>query len=146
MIIDEDEFWIANLGFQDQTLLGRTYITLKRHASELDELTEQEEKSFISMRNGVIRAMREQFSPITFNISCLKNDAFRHDPDTTQPSAAHVHWHIIPRYRTRPVQFADEIFQDPNPGRYLVLGGEKKTVSEDLAAQITSAIREGYSV
>ena len=51
LVIDEDEFWTANLGFQDQSCLGRAYITLKRHASELDELTETEEDSFITMRN-----------------------------------------------------------------------------------------------
>jgi diadenosine tetraphosphate (Ap4A) HIT family hydrolase len=145
MIIDEDEFWIANLGPQDQTNLGRTYIALKRHASELDELTEQEEQSLLAMRNGLIRAIREQFKPITFNISCLKNNAFRHDPDATPPSAAHVHWHIIPRYGTQPVQFAGDTFQDPSPGRYLVLGGDKKAVSEDVATKITSAIRDAYS-
>jgi diadenosine tetraphosphate (Ap4A) HIT family hydrolase len=144
MIIDEDEFWIANLGFQDQSLLGRTYITLKRHASELDELTEPEEKSLLTMRNGVIRAIRAQFKPITFNISCLKNDAFRNAPDATPSTAAHVHWHIIPRYGTQPVQFAGDTFQDPSPGRYLVLGREKKTVNEAIAAEITSAIKGSY--
>jgi diadenosine tetraphosphate (Ap4A) HIT family hydrolase len=143
-IIDEDDFWVANLGFQDQSLLGRTYIALKRHAPELDDLTEQEETSLRIMRNGIIRAIREQFAPLTFNISCLKNDAFRHDPDTTPSSAAHVHWHIIPRYSTSAVSFAGETFEDPNPGRYLPSGRERKVVNDDVAIKIADAIRRRY--
>ena len=145
MIIDENEYWNINLGSQDQTCLGRTYIALKRHASELDELTEQEEATFRVMRNKLIRALRQQLSPITFNISCLKNDAFRHNPDKTPSSAAHVHWHIVPRYGTQPVEFAGETFQDPSPGRYLVLGDEKKIVSKDIANKIAGAIRSSYT-
>jgi histidine triad (HIT) family protein len=145
LVIDEDEFWIANLGFQDQSCLGRTYITLKRHASELDELTEDEEASLVRTRNRLIRAIRGQFNPITFNISCLKNDAFRDDPNTTPSSAAHVHWHIIPRYGTEPVEFAGESFHDPSPGRYLSLQREQKRVSSDLAVKIADAIKSEYT-
>jgi diadenosine tetraphosphate (Ap4A) HIT family hydrolase len=146
LTIDENNLWSINLGAQDQSCLGRTYITLKRHASELDELTVQEEDSLRIMRNGVIRAIRQQFNPITFNISCLKNDAFRHDPDSTPPSAAHVHWHVIPRYGTQPIKFASELFQDPSPGRYLSAQREKKAVSDEVAAKITNAIRSSYVI
>jgi diadenosine tetraphosphate (Ap4A) HIT family hydrolase len=146
LIIDENEWWTANLASQDQSNLGRTYITLKRHASELDELTDQEEASLRTMRNGLILAIRQQFSPITFNISCLKNDAFRHDPDNTPSSAAHVHWHVIPRYGRRAVEFAGDFFQDSSPGRYLPPGRERKVVSDDAAASIAAAIRSSYEV
>jgi diadenosine tetraphosphate (Ap4A) HIT family hydrolase len=145
LVIDENELWTANLGWQDQSCLGRTYVTLKRHASELDELTRQEEESFIVIRNGLIRAIRLQFEPITFNVSCLKNDAFRHDPDTTPPSDAHVHWHVVPRYGTRPIAFAGETFQDPNPGRYLAGNRERKPVSQEVAMRIAGAIQAGYT-
>ena len=144
LIIDQDEFWVANLAFQDQSSLGRTYIALKRHAAELDELTEQEEASLLTMRNGIIRAIREQFHPITFNISCLKNDAFKQSPDTNPASAAHVHWHIVPRYNSEPTAFAGVTFQDPSPGRYLALERTRKPVSEELAAKITTTIRDRY--
>jgi diadenosine tetraphosphate (Ap4A) HIT family hydrolase len=145
MVIDENEWWSVNLGDQDQSCLGRTYVTLKRHASELDELTEQEEIALRAMRNGIIRAIRQQFNPLTFNISCLKNDAFRHNPDTTLSSAAHVHWHIIPRYGTQPIEFAGETFQDPNPGRYLLPSRERKVVSKDVAIKIAGTIRDHYA-
>jgi diadenosine tetraphosphate (Ap4A) HIT family hydrolase len=144
MTIDENELWLVNLGAQDQTCLGRTYITLKRHASELDELTDQEEVAFRVMRNNLIRAIREQFNPITFNVSCLKNDAFRSNPDTTPSSAAHVHWHVMPRYGTKPIEFAGETFRDPNPGRYLSPPEERKTISEEAAVSIVNAIKDSY--
>jgi diadenosine tetraphosphate (Ap4A) HIT family hydrolase len=145
LVIAEDEWWSANLGAQDQTNLGRTYITLKRHASELDELTAQEDASFITIRNGLIRAIRQQFSPLTFNLSCLKNDAFKQEPDNTPSSAAHVHWHLIPRYDSTPVVFAGETFLDPSPGRYLAPDRERKPVSPTTALHIASAIRANYS-
>lgn len=145
MIIDENELWIVNLGAQDQTCLGRTYITLKRHASELDELSDQEEIVFRATRNKLFRAIREQFNPITFNIFCLKNDAFRDNPDTTPSSAAHVHWHVMPRYGTKPIEFAGETFRDPNPGRYLSSQEEPKVVSEKTAVKIVNAIKGSYS-
>jgi diadenosine tetraphosphate (Ap4A) HIT family hydrolase len=145
LVIVEDDLWSANLGFQDQSCLGRTYITLKRHASELDELTPAEETSLHIIRNGLIRAIREHFQPITFNVSCLKNDAFKQDPDTTPPSAAHVHWHVIPRYGTTPTFFAGETFQDPAPGRYLPPSRERKRVSDDVAIKIAQTIQRGYT-
>lgn len=145
LVIDENEWWSVNLRFQDQSCLARINITSKRHVSELDELTEQEETVFRSMRNSTIRAIRSQFNPITFNISCLKNDVFRHDPDTTPPSAAHVHWHVIPRYGTSLIDFAGETFQDPSPGRYLSLERQKKVVSEKVAREIVNAIKSGYT-
>lgn len=146
MVIDENEYWSANLGSQDQSLLGRTYITLKRHASELDELTVQEETALRTMRNGVIRAIRQQFKPITFNVACLKNDAFLEEPDTTPSSAAHVHWHVIPRYGTTPIEFAGETFQDPDPGRYLLPGRDRKAASGDVAGKIVEAIKKAYAI
>lgn len=145
LVVEENELWSVNVGTQDQSCLARTYITLKRHASELDELTEQEEVAFRSMRNSTIRAIRLRFNPITFNISCLKNDAFRHSPDTTPSSAAHVHWHIIPRYGTAPINFAGETFQDPSPGRYLSPQRQRKIVSEKVASEIVRAIRNHYN-
>ena len=136
----ENEYWDVNLGSQDQALLGRSYITLKRHASELDELTEAEEQAFVDIRNRLFRAMRSAFHPITFNVSCLKNDAFRADPDHTPSSSAHVHWHVVPRYGTQAIDFAGEQFIDPCPGRYLEKH-EPKRVSASVAIQIANAIR-----
>ncbi len=142
-VLAENEHWNANLRDRDQTLLGTSYITLKRHAYELDQLTTEEDMAFIAIRNQVIRALRVSFSPVTFNISCLNNDAFRHDADNTPPEAAHVHWHVKPRYGSQPVSFADEIFTDPMPGRYLKLPPreQRKKVSPETARTIAATIR-----
>jgi diadenosine tetraphosphate (Ap4A) HIT family hydrolase len=121
-------------------LLGRSYITLKRHASELDELTPAEDEAFTVVRNGLFKAIRASFHPITFNTTCLKNDAFKADPDNTPSEAAHVHWHVLPRYGTEPVSFAGESFTDPEPGRYLH-GTPKKSVSHGTALAIATLIR-----
>jgi diadenosine tetraphosphate (Ap4A) HIT family hydrolase len=112
-------YWVANLRERDQTLLGTTFITAKRHIPELDQLTPQEESEFILIRNAVLGAIRQGFHPLNFNTSCLKNDAFKNDPDHTPPEAAHVHWHIKPRYGSVPIEFGGETFHDPAPGKYL---------------------------
>lgn len=117
--VAEGEHWVANLRENDQSLLGTTFVTLKRHEYELDRLTEAENAEFLVIQNGLIAAIRKSFQPITFNISCLKNDAFKRDPDNTPPEAAHVHWHFKPRYTSEPVVVNGEEFTDPMPGRYL---------------------------
>lgn len=139
-IIHDGEYWLANLRDRDQTLLGTTFITAKRHVPELDYLTPEEEAEFIVIRNAVLRAIRAAYSPVTFNISCLKNDAFAKNPDSTQPEAAHVHWHIKPRYCTRPIEFAGEIFVDPVPRKYLG-HFERYKPRPETAAAIAESIR-----
>lgn len=138
------EHWAANLRENDQTLLGTTFVTLKRHAAELDQLTPEEDQEFIVIRNGLIRAIRASFEPITFNISCLKNDAFKQYPDNTPPERAHVHWHFKPRYRSEPVKVNGELFTDPMPGRYLA-SFERHEPSRATALVIAQTIRTNYA-
>lgn len=131
--------WIASLRDRDQTLLGTTFITLRRHAPELDYLTEEEESELIVVRNSLIKAIRTTFKPITFNFSCLKNDAFKEDI-TTPPEATHVHWHLKPRYGEESIEFAGETFQDPAPGLYLS-GFKRHEPPREVAEQIAEAIK-----
>jgi diadenosine tetraphosphate (Ap4A) HIT family hydrolase len=139
-ILANGKYWFANLRNRDQTLLGTSYITLKRHAPELDYLTQQEESEFIVMRNELIRAIRSSFRPVTFNVACLKNDAFKADPDNTPPESSHVHWQIKPRYSSEPIEFAGETFRDPLPGKYLSTF-ERHEPQHDTAAKIAQTIR-----
>ena len=134
-------YWNANLRDSDQTLLGTTFITLKRHAPELDYLKPEEEDEFIMIRNRLIYAIREAFSPLTFNLSCLKNDAFKNDPDGTPSERAHVHYHLKPRYGTQTLEFHGERFTDPAPGRYLATF-ERKKPTRETALQIAATIRQ----
>lgn len=142
-VLVDGQFWNANLRDLDQTLLGTSFITAKRHVSELDKLTPDEEQELIIIRNSIIKATRVAFDPLTFNVSCLKNDAFRFDPDSATPEMGHVHWHIKPRYTTSLVEFNGHSFQDPAPGRYLPLLKKEARFKPDheLATAIASAIR-----
>ena len=140
--IIDTPFWVANLRNTDQTLLGTTFVTAKRHVPELDQLTPDEDLDFMIVRNSLIRAIRASFEPITFNISCLKNYAFVDDPDNTLTEAGHVHWHIKPRYTSNPQVVNDEVFTDPMPGEYLELSRfPRNTPTTETATQITSLIR-----
>lgn len=143
-IIENDD-WVATLREGDQTLLGTTFITPKRHVYELDALTPKEDAAFVLVRNSLLKAVRCTFRPITFNVSCLKNNAFMADPDHIPAEAAHVHWHIKPRYGTQPIQFADKTFSDPFPGRYLNKTGPKP-VSREVATAIAQAIRNNLPI
>ena len=140
-VIIDGKYWNANLGYQNQTLLGASFITLKRHAYELDELTANEEAELVVIRNKLLKSLRKTFGPLNFNVSCLKNDAFRADPDNTLREASHVHWHIRPRYRNRPVEFAGKVFKDPMPGRYLRTYDYYEP-SRETATKIAKAIRQ----
>ncbi len=134
--------WNVNLRETDQTLLGTCYITAKRHVPEVDELTPDEDLDFIVVRNSLIKAIRASFSPITINTSCLKNNAFKDNPDNTLTEAGHVHWHVKPRYTTSPQILNGEVFTDPMPGEYLELSRIQRHVpSPETALQIASLIR-----
>ncbi len=138
-VLVRGQHWLASLRDHDQTLLGTTFITLRRHAPELDCLTSAEESEFIVVRNGLMRAIRAAFEPITFNLSCLKNDAFKHD--LSNPSdAAHVHWHMKPRYTDKPTEFMGVTFNDPSPGQYLARF-ERHDPPREVAEQIAELIR-----
>lgn len=139
-VLYEGKYWSANLRDNDQTLLGTSIITAKRHVPELDGLAPEEETEYTVIRNVILRATREAFRPITFNVSCLKNNVFMKDPDNTSSEAAHVHWHIKPRYGTRAIAFSGDTFQDPMPGKYLS-SFERHAPSAEVCIAIAAAIR-----
>ena len=137
----DTEYWTANLRNTDQTLLGTSFITAKRHVPELDYLTPEEDRDLILIRNALFGAIRRSFSPVTFNTSCLKNNAFT-DPLTIPAEATHVHWHVKPRYRPGVTPVNGEQFYDPMPGRYLELSSYiRHEPSEATAKQIAEIIR-----
>lgn len=140
-------FWSANLRDTDQTLLGTSFITAKRHVPELDYLTPEEDDEFILIRNALLGAIRRSFNPVTFNVSCLKNDAFKANPDNTTPDSSHVHWHIKPRYTSSPISLNQEVFSDPEPGRYLEISQyERHTPTTDTAIKIAHIIKSNFGI
>lgn len=140
--IIDTPYWVANLRNTDQTLLGTTYITVKRHVPEVDMLTKEEDLDFLMVRNGLLSTLRKSFQPLTFNLSCLKNDAFKTNPDHTPTDAAHVHYHLKPRYTSTPTTVNYDTFLDPMPGRYLELSNIERIVpSIDTALHIAAILR-----
>ena len=129
LVILDDPLWLVIVRSNYQTCLGTCLVILKRHACELDELTAEEDAAF---------------HPLTFNVACLKNNAFGKDPDATPSEMGHVHWHFKPRYGTKPIIFAGETFTDPEPGRY-DKQLEHRTVDVGFAAKIASAIKAKLS-
>jgi len=75
----------------NQTYRGQCVLVFDpRHVARVDELTEQE---WSSMADDLFQAQRAVFSvanPDHMNIESLGN------------VVAHLHWHIVPRYRTDP--------------------------------------------
>lgn len=141
-ILFEGKYWLAHLRQSDQTLLGTSFIEAKRHVPELHLLTPREESELVTIRNGLIRAIGLSFKPQTFNISCLKNNAFQTEPNGL-PELGHVHWHIKPRYQQdRIITLGSERFRDPMPGHYLEPSKfDRYLPSSETAEQIATIIR-----
>jgi diadenosine tetraphosphate (Ap4A) HIT family hydrolase len=82
---------IADLGVtdaylhDDQFFPGWVVLRLKRHATELFELSADERHRMVDEVARVAAAQRVLFAPRKINYECLGNQI------------AHVHWHVIPR-------------------------------------------------
>lgn len=81
---------IASL-FEDQYFPGWTVLVLKRHATELYELTGEERSKLMEEVTAVARALAEVFKPVKINYGLLGNQL------------PHIHWHVVPRLADDPV-------------------------------------------
>ena len=85
------DHWIADFGlsqaylFDDQFFPGWTVLVLKRHATELFDLTKDERSLLIEEVSEVALALTMAFEPMKINYELLGNQL------------PHIHWHIIPR-------------------------------------------------
>ena len=66
---------------------GFVRVILKRHATELTDLTEAEYLGLMGTLRKVEAAVREAMQPDKMNVASLGNQT------------PHVHWHVIPRFR-----------------------------------------------
>jgi diadenosine tetraphosphate (Ap4A) HIT family hydrolase len=69
----------------DQFFPGWTYLVLKRHATELWQLTRDERAALIEEVARVGRAVGAAFEAVKLNYELLGNQI------------AHIHWHLVPR-------------------------------------------------
>ena len=88
--------WIADFNltqghlFDDQFFPGWTVLVLKRHATELFELTKDERGRLIEEVSAVATALAMAFEPVKLNYELLGNQV------------PHIHWHLIPRLADDP--------------------------------------------
>ena len=75
---------------EDQFFPGWTVLFLKRHATELFQLTQDERSQLIEDVNLVAQTLAQVYGARKINYELLGNQL------------PHIHWHIIPRLATDP--------------------------------------------
>lgn len=118
----------------DQTYLGRGYVSLKREADSLSELTSEEMTDFLELIKKYESALKKAFGAVMFNWTSLMNNAYKE-----KPYSPHVHFHVRPRY-DKEVEFAGETFTDPNFAEHYKRG-IKREVSEEVRQRIVNKIK-----
>lgn len=134
-LIFETPFWKVFLADSDQTYLGRSYVTLKRHAGDLADLTDEEWQDLHKTIKKFEIALRKAFGAEMFNWTCLMNDAYQETP-----ANPHVHWHVRPRY-SKSVEFTGLTFEDKDFGHHYTRG-TKRVVPADVRKAIIEKIKE----
>ena len=120
-----DGYWIADLETSvaylndDQFFPGASLLVLKRHATELFQLTRLERTKLIEEVAAVARALMESFAAVKINYALLGN------------RVPHVHWHIIPR-----------LIEDPAPSEApWAVSHESRRANPDELSERTGRIR-----
>lgn len=129
----EGDYWMVSLS-PDQGYLGRCYVTLKTHKSDLAELTDGEWNELKTVIQRYEQAVRKAFGATLFNWGCLMNNAYQ-----ASPAVPHIHWHVRPRYE-RPAELQGVTFTDPEFGHHYNRE-HKKIVSEDVLNAVHQALK-----
>jgi len=94
----DDPTWIANLQVSTAIVcdnqICRGYSILvynKEHVTELFQLTEEDRAAYMEDLNKVAKAIYDAYHPCKMNYELLGN------------VVPHLHWHIIPRRETDPI-------------------------------------------
>lgn len=117
----------------NQHYLGRCVLRLKRHCSNLSQLTLEEWKEFEELVPKIENALKKSFDCTAINWICSMNRGFKR-----KPYYSHVHWHIIPRY-DKQVNFKRTFYRDDEFGSSFDVSKER-IASEDLRLEIESVI------
>jgi diadenosine tetraphosphate (Ap4A) HIT family hydrolase len=102
--------------YEDQFFRGWTVLVLKRHATELFELTREERSGLIEEVAGVAGALAVAFDAVKINYELLGNQL------------AHIHWHIIPRLAGDPAPL-DPVWRVPHAAKAPTQGELKERIS-----------------
>lgn len=135
-VILQTDNWVVVLD-RNQSYLGKSFITLRRHKATLSDLDEAEWQDLHEVMRQMEHAVKSAFGADVCNWECLMNNAVM----AGQPT--HVHWHLYPRYLGGTV-FADHEFPDPKWPRHLE--GSKNIVSDEVFVQIAKTLKSFLSV
>ena len=75
----------------DQFFKGYSFVTLKWHSEEIYQLSNKDRISFLEDMSNVAAALAKTLKPDKMNYELLGN------------GMPHLHWHLIPRYKTDPM-------------------------------------------
>ena len=79
---------VVNVNDEDHPAFCR--VILQRHAREMTDLDESERSELMRIVFAAEQAQRKILEPDKINLACFGN------------MVAHVHWHVIPRFRLDP--------------------------------------------
>jgi diadenosine tetraphosphate (Ap4A) HIT family hydrolase len=125
----EGDLFVADLGVsraylnEDQFFPGWVFVVLRRHATELYELSAAERGVLIEDVSQMAEALHRVYNPLKMNYELLGNQV------------PHIHWHLIPR-----------LVGDPDP-RWPVWRAShepRRLPAPEVAARI-QAIREALT-
>ena len=90
---------------EDQFFPGYVLLVLRRHATELYELSPAERRTLIEELSRVAEALARVFRPVKMNYELLGNQV------------PHIHWHLVPRLSTDPEPHAPiwRVVHEPAP-------------------------------
>ena len=109
----------------NQNKLGKCMVCLKRHDEDICNLSEEEVRDLWAIIRKLKAVLTSCFQPDHFNYAFLMNQD------------AHVHLHVIPRYRGT-CTFAGVEFQDSD-------ALTEQRLPEPIHRQIVAALREALS-
>lgn len=119
LVLYESKTSLAKLN-PDQLFRGYTFLVLKWHEEELHNLSAKNRKSFLEDMSLVGTSLAAALKPDKMNYELLGN---------AQP---HLHWHIVPRYKT-----------DPMWGRPIWAGSRRRNrLTQEGYLELVKKIRE----
>lgn len=131
--IYETRYWRVTIA-DDQKLLGRCYVSLKRHSGSLSDVSAAEWTDLRKVVKKLESAIKRAFGAKMFNWNCYMNNAYQ-----VTPSYPHVHWHLRPRY-DHPVIFGGQKFYDRDFGH--AAKTTRRIASKQTQTMIAAGIRD----
>jgi diadenosine tetraphosphate (Ap4A) HIT family hydrolase len=107
---------------RNQTYRGHCLLILERHATRLDELSVAEWSAFSTDLHRSVGAITGTVRPDHINVASLGN------------LVPHLHWHIVPRYRSDP-RWGAPIWSTDMPDTRLT-AAEQRELIKDLRAAL----------